>query len=34
MHAGLVILMIISGVIFIGSVLLMSPKGGIGLGIG
>jgi len=34
MHVGLVILMILSGIIFIGSVLLMSPKGGIGLGIG
>ena len=33
MHAGLIILMILSGVIFIGSVLLMSPKWGIGLGI-
>lgn len=26
--------MILSGITFIGSVLLMSPKGGIGLGIG
>ena len=34
MYAGLVILMIISGIVFVGSVLLMSPKGGIGLGIG
>jgi len=34
MYVGLVILMILSGIIFIGSVLLMSPKGGIGLGIG
>lgn len=34
MRIGLVILMIISGIVFIWSVLLMSPKGGIGLGIG
>ncbi len=33
MHTLLVILMILSGIIFIWSVLLMSPKGGIGLGI-
>ncbi|MEI6425999.1 MAG: preprotein translocase subunit SecG [Candidatus Absconditabacteria bacterium] len=34
MYVGLVILMILGGIVFIGSVLLMSPKGGIGLGIG
>ena len=34
MHTLLVILMVLSGIAFIGSVLLMSPKGGLGLGIG
>jgi len=34
MRTLLIILMIIAGVVFVGSVLLMSPKWGIGLGIG
>lgn len=34
MHALLTIIMILAGIIFVGSVLLMSPKGGLGLGIG
>ncbi|MCX6822640.1 MAG: preprotein translocase subunit SecG [candidate division SR1 bacterium] len=34
MRTFLIILMILAGVLFVGSVLLMSPKGGIGLGIG
>jgi protein translocase SecG subunit len=34
MHTFLVILMVLAGIVFVGSVLLMSPKWGIGLGIG
>ncbi|MFA5748102.1 MAG: preprotein translocase subunit SecG [Candidatus Absconditabacterales bacterium] len=34
MRTVLIILMILAGLILIGSVLLMSPKGGLGLGIG
>jgi protein translocase SecG subunit len=34
MRIVLIVLMIVAGIIFVGSVLLMSPKGGIGLGIG
>ncbi len=33
MHAFLIIIMILAGIVFVGSVLLMSPKGGIGMGI-
>lgn len=33
MRTFLIILMILAGIVFVGSVLLMSPKGGIGLGI-
>lgn len=34
MRIVLIVLMIAAGIVFVGSVLLMSPKGGIGLGIG
>ncbi|MFA7298753.1 MAG: preprotein translocase subunit SecG [Candidatus Absconditabacterales bacterium] len=34
MRTFLIIILIASGIAFIGSVLLMSPKGGLGLGIG
>ena len=34
MRTTLIILLILAGIMFIGSVLLMSPKGGLGLGIG
>ncbi|MFZ2150679.1 MAG: preprotein translocase subunit SecG [Candidatus Absconditicoccaceae bacterium] len=34
MRTILITIMILSGVVFIGSVLMMSPKGGLGLGIG
>ena len=34
MRIALIVLMIAAGIVFVGSVLLMSPKGGIGLGIG
>jgi protein translocase SecG subunit len=34
MRTLLIIVMILAGIVFVGSVLLMSPKGGIGLGIG
>ena len=34
MRTLLIIVLIITGIAFIGSVLLMSPKGGLGLGIG
>jgi protein translocase SecG subunit len=34
MYVFLIILMILAGIVFVGSVLLMSPKGGIGMGIG
>ncbi|MCX6825040.1 MAG: preprotein translocase subunit SecG [candidate division SR1 bacterium] len=34
MRTLLIILLILAGIAFIGSVLLMSPKGGLGLGIG
>ncbi|MCF7835334.1 preprotein translocase subunit SecG [Candidatus Gracilibacteria bacterium] len=34
MRTFLIIVMVVSGIIFIGSVLLMSPKGGLGMGIG
>jgi len=34
MYAILIVLMVITGIIFIGSVLLMSPKGGLGAAIG
>ena len=34
MRTLLIIALILAGIVFIGSVLLMSPKGGLGLGIG
>ena len=34
MRTFLIVIMILAGIVFLGSVLLMSPKGGIGLGIG
>lgn len=34
MHIFLTIVLVITGITFVGSVLLMSPKGGLGLGIG
>ena len=34
MAALVLIIMLLSGIVFIGSVLLMTPKGGIGFGIG
>lgn len=34
MRTLLIIVLVIAGIAFIGSVLLMSPKGGLGLGIG
>ncbi|HKL44259.1 MAG TPA: preprotein translocase subunit SecG [Candidatus Absconditabacterales bacterium] len=34
MNILLIILLILSGIIFVGSVLLMSPKGGLGAAIG
>ena len=34
MHTLFTIIMILAGIVFVGSVLLMSPKGGLGLGIG
>ncbi len=34
MRIFLIILLIAAGIAFIGSVMLMSPKGGLGLGIG
>lgn len=34
MYVVLIIIMIASAAVFVGSVLLMSPKGGLGMGIG
>jgi len=34
MKTLLIILMVLSGIVFVGSVLLMSPKGGLGAAIG
>lgn len=34
MRTFLIIILVVSGILFIGSVLLMSPKGGLGIGIG
>ena len=34
MRTFLIVIMILAGIFFVWSVLLMSPKGGIGLGIG
>lgn len=33
MYTSLIVLLVITGIIFVGAVLLMSPKGGLGVGI-